>query len=214
MALVKCPECANQVSEAAVACPKCGAPLATPHRGIPTLLAAPVRPKKGKALWLWLIPVGAVLLPIAVLMLFANSPPQSEPGIGVSYSQVMQNLDADFKMEPSTPVHGRTRYLAINKTSMLEIIGDKQDVTEVSLMIGMVKDDMDSRVRGAANALNLLKNIAPEWEGRGEWFGNAIPQAVSSDGGQISTVQGNKVITMQFFKPLAMLAITVKRSAT
>lgn len=35
MALVKCPECSTQVSTAASACPKCGAPIATPGIGTP-----------------------------------------------------------------------------------------------------------------------------------------------------------------------------------
>jgi uncharacterized membrane protein YvbJ len=37
MALVKCPECGNQVSTAAASCPKCGAPVGSP--GISTPLA-------------------------------------------------------------------------------------------------------------------------------------------------------------------------------
>ena len=35
MALVKCPECDTQVSTAASACPKCGAPIATQGIGTP-----------------------------------------------------------------------------------------------------------------------------------------------------------------------------------
>ena len=44
MALVKCPECGNQVSTAAASCPKCGAPIASP--GIHTPLATVQRTSK------------------------------------------------------------------------------------------------------------------------------------------------------------------------
>lgn len=35
MALITCPECGNQVSDKAAACPKCGAPIAAPPKPPP-----------------------------------------------------------------------------------------------------------------------------------------------------------------------------------
>lgn len=64
MALIKCPECSGQVSTAAAACPKCGAPIGSP--GIQTPLATIQRTSKQlKAQWaLFLVAtcIGAVVL--------------------------------------------------------------------------------------------------------------------------------------------------------
>lgn len=56
MALVKCSECGNDVSDQAAACPKCGAPVArapspTPSRGDADEFEA-LRPKRGKKLFM------------------------------------------------------------------------------------------------------------------------------------------------------------------
>jgi hypothetical protein len=45
MALIKCSECSNDVSDKAPACPKCGAPMHAPNRIITPVVAAPVKGK-------------------------------------------------------------------------------------------------------------------------------------------------------------------------
>ena len=55
MALVKCGECGNDISEKAPSCPKCGAP--TSSASAPTAPASPPAPqkKRGTRLWAWVI---------------------------------------------------------------------------------------------------------------------------------------------------------------
>jgi hypothetical protein len=63
MALIKCPECSNDVSDAAAACPKCGHPIAKPQ---PQPQAAPMT--KSSRRWLTLI-MTVVVIGMAVLVL-------------------------------------------------------------------------------------------------------------------------------------------------
>ena len=62
MALIKCPECGNQVSTAAAACPHCGAPLSTKGAGTPptTIQLTSKRLKAHALLFMLLVLVGIV----------------------------------------------------------------------------------------------------------------------------------------------------------
>jgi predicted amidophosphoribosyltransferase len=48
MALVQCPDCKAEISDAAPACPKCGRPMAAPAPAAPVVVA-PEQPKTVKA---------------------------------------------------------------------------------------------------------------------------------------------------------------------
>jgi hypothetical protein len=72
MALVKCTECGNDVSDRAVACPRCGAPplatrIATAEPTRPLVVGAPARKTSAAR-----IVVAAIALVIAALALFAR----------------------------------------------------------------------------------------------------------------------------------------------
>jgi hypothetical protein len=58
MAIVSCSECAGKVSDAAAACPHCGAPVT------PVIKDAGSTPKKSGSVWKWIfgVPVGLFLL--------------------------------------------------------------------------------------------------------------------------------------------------------
>lgn len=72
MALIKCAECGKEISDQAVACPGCGAPVS----GVAKVeLAAPAKQqKKAPKLWLW-IPLAALGVWFVIA---AVSPPSPE----------------------------------------------------------------------------------------------------------------------------------------
>lgn len=52
MALVQCPECANQISDKAPACPKCGFPFAAPQKAVTPLPGKAVAAAQTSSFWL------------------------------------------------------------------------------------------------------------------------------------------------------------------
>lgn len=70
MALTQCPECGNQVSTAAAACPKCGAPRQAPQQ----ILLKEAR--KGTSPWTiigWIILLILMLPLVTCVMVIGNS---------------------------------------------------------------------------------------------------------------------------------------------
>jgi hypothetical protein len=132
-------------------------------------------------------------------------------GIGISYEQATQYLDSDFKMQKSSPVNGRDRYMSMSTSDLaiLEIIGQKHDITQASLTIGIPNDVPAVLTRHSAMLLRFLKNTVPDWAGSSEWAVNTI-QKVANGGDEATTIKGRKAITMKFIKPLGMLIVTVK----
>jgi hypothetical protein len=66
MALIQCGECAQQVSDKAPACPRCGAPVAAGEARPVVTTQQTAKRYKGMQLW------GAVILCIGVVMMMAG----------------------------------------------------------------------------------------------------------------------------------------------
>ena len=146
-------------------------------------------------------------------------PPVSEKNvaenraIGISYYQVMEYLSKFFLMEKSTPVRGQERYMGQTPDSLaiLEIIGNKNNISQATIMIGIPNDVPDKLVRNTIFAIRFLENTVPEWTNSNEWItANAKRVADIPGVSDAKVVKGNKLITMTFLKPLGMLTLTVK----
>jgi antitoxin component HigA of HigAB toxin-antitoxin module len=149
---------------------------------------------------------------ISAIVLCVPSISQSaETRIGLSYKQVTAYLDPHFEMKKSTPVRGNTRYMGMsaNKMAILEVIGDRSNVSQASITVGLVKDDREAMILNAAMALRFIHNVAPGWSGASDWLGSAMRQSANSDG-PVSTVRGNRRVTVNVLKPLGMMTVSVK----
>ena len=133
--------------------------------------------------------------------------------IGISYYQVMEYLSKFFLMEKSTPVRGQERYMGQTPDSLaiLEIIGNKNNISQATIMIGIPNDVPDKLVRNTIFVIRFLENTVPEWTNSNEWItANAKRVADIQGVSDAKVVKGNKLITMTFLKPLGMLTLTVK----
>ena len=63
--------------------------------------------------------------------------------IDISYQQVMHYLSNFFHMEKGTPVRNAPRYMGKTKdgTAVLEVIGDKRNIIQASVMLGFPIDE-------------------------------------------------------------------------
>jgi len=133
--------------------------------------------------------------------------------IGISYDEVMEYLSNFFSMEKATLVHGQERYMGQTSDSLavLEIIGNKDNISQATLMIGVPSDAPRILVRNTAMLLRFLENTVPEWTNSSEWATAAMKRVTNIPGvSDVKVVKGNKLITMTFLKPVGMLSLTVK----
>lgn len=77
MALINCPECGQEVSDQAAACPKCAHPLKAADSG-PVRHVPPVVQKKGRGCFSWIGIGAAVIVGIGVIALIAKPPGTSQ----------------------------------------------------------------------------------------------------------------------------------------
>ena len=132
--------------------------------------------------------------------------------IGVSYNQMMNYLSNSFTMEKSTPVKGRDRYMGTTSsgTTILEIIGEKDNIAQTTLIIGIPSDNQYILIENSAILLRFLENAVPEWEDSSDWVTTSIEKFSSSTSNKEEKVYGNKLIEMSLLKELGWVMVTVK----
>ena len=94
MALIKCSECGNEISDKATSCPHCGCPCTSNH-----IENNEVTPKKNImqntfVQVLIAIPIGIIIL---IMMIFANSTPSST-GVAITSNGTKAINDNDFEI--------------------------------------------------------------------------------------------------------------------
>lgn len=107
----------------------------------------------------------------------ANNPEKN--GMGVTYAQATQGFDKlmTFKLLPLND--GRTRYQGKYSHAVVEIIGDKQNIEEASLTIGLSQKDQNVIAVTALTSQQFLKNIFPnKYQELFTWMTKSIPKAV------------------------------------
>src|SRR3954466_12058153 len=134
-----------------------------------------------------------------VILLAAGVSNDAIAGIGITYEQAMRYFGDDFRMSKSTPVDGRDRYMGTSKNGMavLEIIGQRNDLSQASLIVGLPNDSPAIVVHNAAMLLRFLKNTVPGWAGSSAWATSTLKKIAKSDG-KVSIVKGGIIITMQY----------------
>ena len=92
---------------------------------------------------------------------------------------------------------------------MLELIGDKNDLTQATLIIGVPNDSPTILARNSTLFMRFVKNVAPNWTGSDHWAAEALKKTAASQT-PVSTVRGVRRIAVSFLKPLGMVLVTVK----
>jgi hypothetical protein len=151
---------------------------------------------------------------IAVMEETVATPISTTKKIGVSYDQMMSYLSNSFTMEESTPVDGEDRYMGTSSSGLavLEIIGEKDNITQTSLMIGIPNDDSSLVVENSAIMVRFLKNAVPEWDGITDWFTASVGEFTDSSREETEKLYGNKVIRLTLIKQIGMMTATVEHN--
>ena len=131
--------------------------------------------------------------------------------INISYDQVLERLNKFFVIKQESNVSGEKRYIgkASKGTAILEIIGNKDNITQTSLTVGFPSDSNEILIQNTAILLRFMTNIAPEWKQGSTWATRSIKQASLSDKKQ-TIIKGNKFIELFLLKQLGMVCIAVK----
>jgi hypothetical protein len=131
--------------------------------------------------------------------------------IGLSYGEITNYLSSIVTLQRSSPVDGQPRYMGMSadKLSMMEVIGDKSDITQATLGVGVPNDSPSILARNSAMMLRFVKNAAPGWSGSTDWTVAALRKAAAT-GNPVETTYRSRRITMTFIKPLGMVMVTVK----
>lgn len=130
-----------------------------------------------------------------------NSFSSEKKGLGISYDQIVNNISKYFVLYKDS-VDGQDRYMgqSTNKLMILEIIGKKQNVNQVSLVLPISDSDPQALMENTAVVLIFLKNILPEYPKAYEW--------VLTTTSKREKVYGNKVITVIPIKQIGSMSIT------
>ena len=131
--------------------------------------------------------------------------------IGLSYGEITSYLSNVITLKPSTPVDGQSRSMGLSadNLAMLEVIGDRANITQATLMIGVPNDSRATLIRNSALMIRFVKNATPNWPGSVDWAATALDKA-SKTGRSVETTSGIRRITVTFHKPLGMILVTVK----
>lgn len=132
--------------------------------------------------------------------------------IGLSYGTVMNYLTDFFVMEEGTMVDGLPRYSGQSKDGLaiLEIIGDKSDITQATLLIALPNDSPDTVITNAALVLRFLKNTFPSWKGADEWVMGRVQKLSKSPQGTASIRHGNKVLDVNVLTNMGLVTLIVR----
>jgi len=150
---------------------------------------------------------------LALLLLMASASLGLSAGLkaGLSYGEITTYLSNIIILQRSSPVDGQPRYMGMSadKLSMLEVIGDKANITQATLAIGVPNDSPSVLARNSAMVLRFIKNATPGWSGSTDWTVAALRRVADTEG-PVETTYGPRRITMKFLKPLGMIMVTVQ----
>lgn len=136
---------------------------------------------------------------------------KSTSTLGVSYYQIMKKLDKFFTLRSGRPIDGLPNYIGNYGGTVLQIIGHKQDVSSVTIVIVASLDDLDN-ITSVTMAHLFLLNIFPRWTDNLTWLGEVAQMLVAKPSGRKVIVKDNKIVEASTSNELGfgMITITVK----
>ena len=159
-----------------------------------------------------LILAGLVAL-LAVIACGESSPEEpAAPGLGVSVNDIedmFDEYDLDVDTESAPLKDGTPRWFVEtpHELATVELIGNKSDLQQVSLSMGMDGSNGDVLV---AYALLILRGVLPDWEDSLDWLSTSLPRFDSNPNAVIKTTRGNANVSLKFLKSLSTVSLTIK----
>jgi hypothetical protein len=174
------------------------------------------------------IVIGLVVLPILIgffhaahresrfVTADASIPKKSHDAIqrmGVSYRQATDYLRDFMAMEPGAPVNGQSRYRGTSKdyTISLEIIGDRNAITEAKMIIVQSRA-VDIEKRNRALLHRFLTNLVPEWPSSSDWADATLDRFSAFQDETVSAMRGYKKVTVTQMQSSGTITVVVKHA--
>ena len=132
--------------------------------------------------------------------------------LDISYEAVMANLGKFFDMKRFGTIDGIETYrgYTTDRLALLEIMGDKANISEATITIGSPRERPDVQVQNSVLCLIFLKTLVPEWDGADKWAAKTITELVNDPyGSQDSIFRGKKLIKMIVAKEQGLVCISV-----
>ena len=133
--------------------------------------------------------------------------------IGISYDSFMKYLSNIFVMTKTDVLKAGDRYMGMtgDKLASLEVIGDKQNISEACLVVGLPSDSDSVLARNGGLILRFVANCDPDWEDAVTWATDTVGRLVSSGDSSVEQItRGDKLIEMRWIKPQRMVFLSVR----
>lgn len=137
---------------------------------------------------------------------------QPSSGIGLSrsdFTTVFSLPEVGFTFEESSEVDGQPRLIgtAQFETAFMELIGPPDDLTQVSVMVG-VSDDEDEYMLNLMHMVGFLGIAMPDWAEGNDWL--IANNVVTTLEDKVTTTVNNKIVTFEYFSELDLLLLMVE----
>ena len=133
--------------------------------------------------------------------------------MGVSYREATQDLLDSIPMEQGESVSGQDRYRGTSEdhTISLEIIGDRNAITEAKMTI-VPSSNVAVEERNRALLNLFLSNLVPEWPTSPDWATTTLDNISTFQEGSVSAMRGYKKVTMTQMKGSGTITVVVKHA--
>lgn len=126
----------------------------------------------------------ALCICIGIVFIAVFIEEEGTPTIHVSYDQIMNGFNSVVSMERGpvdNPTYRKPNYIGMSSDGsvMIQIIGNKKDVSETSIMIAVPKDDFNMSNRNMTFLIRFLENVAPN-ENWGSWINVALNNMITT----------------------------------
>jgi hypothetical protein len=130
----------------------------------------------------------------------------------VSYRTVTAQLGKFFAMKTAKRLEGQDRYIGQtdDKMATLEIIGNKNNVSEACFMAGLPTDNPGAAERNGGFAFSFIQNIEPEWTDAPNWIAENLVNITNSQTEYVEIVRGERRVRLRWRKTIGMMSISVR----
>jgi hypothetical protein len=132
--------------------------------------------------------------------------------LNISYAEIVELLDDYFHIKQSSEVGGQPRYIgrSTNGVATLELVGDKANLSHVSLQIGLPDDSIEAFGENTIFLQQFLENVF-------SWNANAAFDKViqlmeqSNREGEMprTTIIDDKQMTVRYYESMGILMVSV-----
>lgn len=187
------------ISDAKSPAARVSAPTETPQ---PTPTAAPTLTLE--------MPTDA---PTPTITLPTPEPPPTV-GLGVSRAAVQRVYErpaVGFRFNEAEPVRDQPRVMgtAPNGLAFVELIGPPDDLTKATIIVTVPKDNPTAIQENSIYMLGLVTTVMPDWSDGPTWVSQNITKAINSSEA-VTTVQGKRQVSLQAFKELGIILLSIE----